>query len=77
LQPLNGFSLDLQKSAYTLPIKVRIMLDQEDEFNKIILDYVFKDATNISDAPQPDQKKNEEKQQENSATTTTTISFQD
>lgn len=51
LQNLNGFSQDLRKSAYVLPITVRILLDQEEEFNQIILDYVHKDATAIT---QPD-----------------------
>ncbi|MCQ2243801.1 MAG: tetraacyldisaccharide 4'-kinase [Bacteroidaceae bacterium] len=48
LQGLNGFSLDLRKSAYILPITVRILQDKEDEFNQIILDYVHKDATAIT-----------------------------
>ncbi len=48
LQGLNGFSLDLRKSAYILPISVRILLDKEDEFDRIILDYVHKDATAIT-----------------------------
>ena len=48
LQGLNGFSLDLRKSAYILPISVRILLDKDEEFNRIIIDYVHKDATAIT-----------------------------
>lgn len=78
LQKLNGFSLELKKSAYTLPIQVRILLDQEDEFNKIILDYVFKDSTNISATSEQALSKNaEETTVDESQNSTVTISFKD
>ncbi len=78
LTKLNGFSLDLRKSAYTLPIKVRILLDQEEEFNKIILDYVFKDSTDISAVQQMETESNQEEQlADESQNSTVTISFKD
>lgn len=75
---LNGFSLDLKKSAYTLPINVRILLDQEEEFNKIVLDYVFKDSTNLSAPPVQTLEENaEETSIDESQNSTVTISFKD
>ncbi len=76
LQNLNGFSLDIKKSAYTLPINVRILLDQEEEFNQIVLDYVFKDSTNLSAIPTAEETL-EETSIDKSQNSTVTISFKD
>lgn len=77
LQNINGFSLELKKSAYTLPIKVRILLDQEEEFNRLVLDYVFKDSTNISATLPPTSDPDEEGQKEESIGNPVVISFKD
>lgn len=78
LQNINGFSLELKKSAYTLPVKVRILLGQEEEFNRLILDYVFKDSTNISAVmPEETIKGEDVMTDESSAGAPVTISFKD
>lgn len=78
LQNINGFSLELKKSAYTLPVKVRILLGQEEEFNRLILDYVFKDSTNISAVmPEETVKGEDVMTDESSAGAPVTISFKD
>ncbi|MCF0192907.1 MAG: tetraacyldisaccharide 4'-kinase [Prevotella sp.] len=68
LQNLNGFSNEMRKSTYVLPIKVKIMLDQEDEFNRLILDYVHKDTTNITNT-EPQQYEEKEVTLTNSGNT--------
>lgn len=77
LQNINGFSLELKKSAYTLPIKVRILLGQEEEFNRLILDYVFKDSTDISAVLPQAEDKAEGNQVDESISNPVTISFKD
>lgn len=48
LLAVNGLSLDATKSTYVLPIKVKILLDQEEKFNGIIRDFVHKDSTDLN-----------------------------
>lgn len=51
LRGLNGLSLEMRKNTYLLPIKVKIMLDKEDEFEALIKDYVHKDSKQMNLGP--------------------------
>ena len=44
LQDLDGLSEDVRQNLFTLPIKIRFMLDQEDKFNEKIISYVHKNS---------------------------------
>mgnify|MGYP002558950718 CR=1 FL=1 len=46
LADMNGLSDDVRQSLYKLPIRVKFMLDQEDEFNNKIIGYVQKNSKN-------------------------------
>ena len=46
LEDLDGLSEEVRKSLYKLPIRIRFMLDQGDNFNHKILSYVRKNSRN-------------------------------
>lgn len=46
LANMDGLSDDVRQSLYKLPIRVKFMLDQEDEFNNKIIGYVQKNSKN-------------------------------
>lgn len=46
LEGLEGLSEDVRKSIYTLPIEVKVMLDQQEKFDEVILSYVHKNSRN-------------------------------
>lgn len=48
LENLKGFSTEVKNNMFSMPIKVRFLLDGEEKFNKIITDYVRKDSRNSS-----------------------------
>jgi len=46
LMAVKGLSDDVKKSLYALPLRIAIMQDQQDEFNKKIIGYVYKNSRN-------------------------------
>ena len=46
LTTVDGLSDEVRQNTYVLPIRINIMLGQEEEFNKSILDYVRKNSRN-------------------------------
>ena len=53
LLQVEGLSDEVKKSLYVLPIKIRILLDQEDLFNQTIINYVRKNSRNSILAEKP------------------------
>jgi len=47
LRELEGLSDEVKKSIYVLPIEIKINLDQEEDFNEKITDYVRKNSRKI------------------------------
>ena len=52
-----GLSDEVRKHLYVLPIKIKILLDQENTFNQTILSYVRKNSRNSILAEKPDDHK--------------------
>ena len=48
LQHLKGLDKEVKQCTYVLPIEVRIMRDEQDNFNKTIMDYVQENTRNSS-----------------------------
>ena len=46
LEQIEGLSEEVRQNLYVLPIKVKFMLNQEEEFNNKIIDYVRKNSRN-------------------------------
>ena len=46
LKTIEGLSDEVRQHLYVLPIRIKIMLDQEETFNKHIIDYVRKNSRN-------------------------------
>ena len=46
LKTVEGLSDEVKQHLYVLPIRIKIMLDQEESFNKHIIDYVRKNSRN-------------------------------
>ena len=46
LEQLEGLSEEVKQNLYVLPIKVKFMINQEEEFNDKIIDYVRKNSRN-------------------------------
>ena len=46
LRTVDGLSDEVLQHLYVLPIRIRFMLDQEESFNKHIIDYVRKNSRN-------------------------------
>ena len=46
LRTVEGLSDEVQQHLYVLPIRIKLLLDQEESFNKHIIDYVRKNSRN-------------------------------
>ena len=46
LECMEGLSEDVRNNIYTLPIEVKVMLDQQEKFDEVILSYVQKNSKN-------------------------------
>ena len=57
LKQVEGLSDEVRKSLYVLPIKIKILLDQENTFNQSIINYVRKNSRNGLLAEKPDDHK--------------------
>ena len=75
LRETEGLSESVKKNLYALPIKVRFMLDQEENFNEKIISYVRKNSRNSILAKRKDDNKS--KDSNHSWNRSRTISFRD
>ena len=75
LEQLDGLSEEVRQNLYVLPIKVKFMLNQEEEFNNKIIDYVRKNSRNSILVKGKDGHKS--KDSHNSGNRPRTISFRD
>ena len=57
LKEVEGLSDEVKKHLYALPIKIQILLDQENTFNQNIINYVRKNSRNSILAKKPDDHK--------------------
>ena len=73
LKEVEGLSDEVKKHLYALPIKIQILLDQENTFNQNIINYVRKNSRNSILAKKPDDHKS--KDSNNSGDRPRTISF--
>ena len=73
LKEVEGLSDEVKKNLYALPIKIQILLDQENTFNQNIINYVRKNSRNSILAKKPDDNKS--KDSNNSGDRPRTISF--
>lgn len=75
LEQLEGLSEEAKQNLYVLPIKVKFMINQEEEFNDKIIDYVRKNSRNSILAKKEDDNKS--KNRHHSGNRSRTISFRD
>ncbi|EFV05058.1 MAG: tetraacyldisaccharide 4'-kinase [Prevotella salivae] len=75
LEQLDGLSEEVKQNLYVLPIKVKFMINQEEEFNDKIIDYVRKNSRNSILVKGKDGHKS--KDSHNSGHRPRTISFRD
>ena len=75
LEQLEGLSEEVKQNLYVLPIKVKFMINQEEEFNDKIIDYVRKNSRNSILVKGKDGHKS--KDSHNSGHRPRTISFRD
>ena len=75
LEQLEGLSEEVKQKLYVLPIKVKFMINQEEEFNDKIIDYVRKNSRNSILVKGKDGHKS--KDSHNSGNRPRTISFRD
>ena len=75
LEQLEGLSEEVKQNLYVLPIKVKFMINQEEEFNDKIIDYVRKNSRNSILVKRKDGHKS--KDSHNSGNRPRTISFRD
>lgn len=75
LEQLDGLSEEVKQNLYVLPIKVKFMINQEEEFNDKIIDYVRKNSRNSILAKKEDDNKS--KNRHHSGNRSRTISFRD
>ena len=75
LEQLEGLSEEAKQNLYVLPIKVKFMINQEEEFNDKIIDYVRKNSRNSILVKGKDGHKS--KDSHNSGHRPRTISFRD
>ncbi|WP_314715546.1 tetraacyldisaccharide 4'-kinase [Segatella salivae] len=75
LEQLDGLSEEVRQNLYVLPIKVKFMINQEEEFNDKIIDYVRKNSRNSILVKGKDGHKS--KDSHNSGNRPRTISFRD
>ena len=73
LKTIEGLSDEVRQHLYVLPIRIKIMLDQEETFNKHIIDYVRKNSRNSILAKDKDDYKS--KDSDRSGDRPRTISF--
>ena len=73
LEQLEGLSEEVKQNLYVLPIKVKFMINQEEEFNDKIIDYVRKNSRNSILVKRKDGHKS--KDSHNSGNRPRTISF--
>lgn len=73
LTAIEGLSDEVKAHLYVLPIRVRVMLDQEEKFNQNIIDYVHKNSRNSILAKRKDDNKS--KGSHHTGNRTRTISF--
>ena len=57
LKQVEGLSDEVKSSLYVMPIKIRILLEQEESFNQTIISYVRKNSRNSILAKKPDDHK--------------------
>ena len=60
LLQVEGLSDEVKSSLYALPIKIQILLDQENTFNQSIINYVRKNSRNSILAKMPDDHKSKD-----------------
>jgi tetraacyldisaccharide 4'-kinase len=72
---IEGLSAEIKENIYSLPIKVRFMLDKEKTFNDKIISYVRKNSRNSILAKKEDDNKS--KNRHHSGNRSRTISFRD
>ena len=75
LEQIEGLSEEVKQNLYVLPIKVKFMINQEEEFNDKIIDYVRKNSRNSILVKGKDGHKS--KDSHNSGNRPRTISFRD
>ncbi len=68
-----GFSDEIHKNIYILPVRIKFMLDQQEEFNQNIIGYVHKNSRNSILAKEKDDNKS--KNSHHSRNRPRTISF--
>ncbi len=73
LMPLEGLSEEVRKNIYVLPVEIRFALNQQEEFDNKIIDYVRKNSRNSILAKTKDDNKS--KNSHHSGNRTRTISF--
>lgn len=73
LAGMEGLSEEVRRSLYVLPVRVKFLSGQEEEFNNKIIDYVFKNSRNSILAQRKDDNKS--KNGNNTRHRTRTISF--
>ena len=73
LKTIEGLSDEVKQHLYVLPIRIKILLDQELSFNKYIIDYVRKNSRNSILAQSKDD--NKPKDSDHSGNRPRTISF--
>ena len=73
LSALNGLSEDVRQHIYSLPVRVRFMLDEEEKFNENIIGYVRKNSRNSILAKRKDENISQDRHY--SGDGTRTISF--
>jgi tetraacyldisaccharide 4'-kinase len=60
LKQVEGLSDEVRKHLYVLPIKIQILLDQENTFNQYIINYVRKNSRNSILAQSKDDHKSKD-----------------
>ena len=73
LKAIEGLSDEVRQNLYVLPIRIKIMLDQDLSFNKYIIDYVRKNSRNSLLAQGKDDDKSQDS--DHTGNRTRTISF--
>ena len=61
LEGIEGLSEDVKNNIYTLPVEVKVMLDQQEKFDEVILSYVQKNSKNSTLTKEKNRKKQEAK----------------
>lgn len=75
LEDLEGLSVDVRRNMYVMPIEVKVLLEQEEKFNDLIINYVHKNSRNSTLFKNLKEKKTEEKKKETPTNKPKTIRF--